>query len=70
MKLFAIQEVYGYKRIVLRGKLDRLSKSLGVASKVNVLGFREDVPELLSIFDDFAGFTTFASKLFFLTAQQ
>ena len=35
----------------LRGELERLVNDLGVESSVKFLGFRSDVPELLSLFD-------------------
>ncbi|MCG8607839.1 glycosyltransferase, partial [bacterium] len=35
----------------LRNKVQQLSRTLGVDSKINILGFREDVAEILPTFD-------------------
>ncbi|MFQ5768974.1 MAG: glycosyltransferase family 4 protein [bacterium] len=37
----------------LRAKINKLSKKLGIDSKLHILGFREDIPELLQVFDVF-----------------
>lgn len=37
----------------LKEKINKLSKKLGIDSKLHLLGFREDIPELLYLFDVF-----------------